>query len=177
MDPIHDSLRKQISALLRVIHVTRCCKEDKVPCQIEEGLFLGSIGSAHNKDELKKLNITHILTVAASLAPAYPNEFVYKVFHVADKESTDLKQHFDECFNFIEEAKRSGGVLVHCFVGKSRSVTIVLAYLMKKHGMSLSEALEHVKSRRPQASPNAGFMSQLQAFERFLHENEENKTN
>lgn len=48
-------------------------------------------------------------------------------------------------------------------------MTIVLAYLMKKHGMSLSEALEHVKSRRPQASPNAGFMSQLQAFERFLH--------
>jgi protein-tyrosine phosphatase len=38
-----------------------------------------------------------------------------------DKESTNLIQHFDECFNYIEEAKRSGGgVLVHCFVGKSR---------------------------------------------------------
>ncbi|KAM5569281.1 dual specificity protein phosphatase 1-like [Rosa sericea] len=177
MDPIEDSLRKQISALLRVINVTKCCKEDNVPCKIEEGLFLGSIGAAHNKDELKKLNITHILTVAGSLAPAYPNEFVYKVLNVVDKESTDLKQHFDECFNYIEEGKRSGGVLVHCFVGKSRSVTIVLAYLMKKHGMSLSEALEHVRSRRPQASPNAGFMSQLQDFERSLHANEENKTN
>ncbi|KAK9933482.1 hypothetical protein M0R45_020679 [Rubus argutus] len=133
MDPIEDSLRKQISALLRVINVTRCCKEDNVPSKIEEGLFLGSIGAAHNKDELKNLNITHILTVASSLAPAYPNEFVYKVLNVMDKESTNLIQHFDECFNYIEEAKRSGGdVLVHCFVGKSRSVTIVVAYLMKK---------------------------------------------
>ncbi|XP_050373982.1 dual specificity protein phosphatase 1 isoform X2 [Argentina anserina] len=154
MDPMDESLRKQILALLRVINVTRCCKEDNIPCKIEEGLFLGSIGAAHNKDELKSLNITHILTVASSLAPAYPDEFVYKV---------------------LNEAKRSGGVLVHCFVGKSRSVTIVLAYLMKRHGMSLNEALEHVRSRRPQASPNAGFISQLQVFERSIHANEENK--
>ncbi|PQQ06371.1 dual specificity protein phosphatase 1 isoform X1 [Prunus yedoensis var. nudiflora] len=159
MDQMDESLKKQIAALLRVIHVTRCSKEDNVPCQIEEGLFLGSIGAANNKEELKNLNITHILTV------------------VADRVSTDLKQHFDECIDYIDEAKRSGGgVLVHCFVGRSRSVTIVVAYLMKKHGMNLSQALEHVKSRRPQAAPNSGFISQLQSFERALHADEENKT-
>lgn len=48
-------------------------------------------------------------------------------------------------------------------------MTIVVAYLMKKHGMNLSQALEHVKSRRPQAAPNSGFISQLQSFERALH--------
>ncbi|KAM1086862.1 hypothetical protein EV1_012484 [Malus domestica] len=169
MDPMDESLKKQIATLLRVIHVTRCSKEDNVPCQIEEGLFLGSIGAANNKDELKNLNITHILTVANSLAPAYPNDFVYKVINVPDRVCTDLKQHFDECINYIDEATRSGGgVLVHCFVGRSRSVTIIVAYLMKKHGMSISQALEHVKSRRPQASPNAGFISQLESFERSL---------
>ncbi|KAM0985125.1 hypothetical protein ACFX13_012658 [Malus domestica] len=169
MDPMDESLKKQIATLLRVIHVTRCSKEDNVPCQIEEGLFLGSIGAANNKDELKNLNITHILTVANSLAPAYPNDFVYKVINVPDRVCTDLKQHFDECIDYIDEATRSGGgVLVHCFVGRSRSVTIIVAYLMKKHGMSISQALEHVKSRRPQASPNAGFISQLESFERSL---------
>lgn len=40
---------------------------------------------------------------------------------VLDKEDTNLSQYFDECFDFIDEAKRQGGgVLVHCFVGKSR---------------------------------------------------------
>ncbi|CAN6548067.1 unnamed protein product [Malus baccata var. baccata] len=144
MDQIDESLKKQIAALLRVIHVTRLSKEDNVPCQIEEGLFLGSIGAANNKEELKNLNITHILTVANSLAPAYPNDFVYKVINV---------------FN--------------CF---PCSVTIIVAYLMKKHAMSVSQALEHVKSRRPQASPNAGFISQLQSLERSLSADEENKT-
>ncbi|TQD90320.1 hypothetical protein C1H46_024148 [Malus baccata] len=124
MDQIDESLKKQIAALLRVVHVTRLSKEDNVPCQIEEGLFLGSIGAANNKEELKNLNITHILTVANSLAPAYPNDFVYKVINVADRVCTDLKQHFDECIDYIDVAKRSGGgVLVHCFVGRSRRMT------------------------------------------------------
>lgn len=47
-------------------------------------------------------------------------------------------------------------------------MTIVVAYLMKKHGMSLSQAMGHVKSRRPQAAPNAGFLLQLQELEKSL---------
>lgn len=34
--------------------------------------------------------------------------------------------------------------------------------------MSLSQALEHVKSRRQQASPNAGFILQLEDYEKSL---------
>ncbi|KAJ0093331.1 hypothetical protein Patl1_25449 [Pistacia atlantica] len=172
MDQIDDPFRNQIAKLLRVLNLTTCLKEDKIPCEIEPGLFLGSIGAASNKDALKSRNITHILTVANSLSPAHPHDFVYKVVGVSDKEDTNLSQYFDECIDFIDEAKRKGGgVLVHCFVGRSRSVTIVVAYLVKKHGMSLSQALEHVKSRRPQAAPNAGFILQLQEFEKCLQGN------
>ncbi|KDP40107.1 hypothetical protein JCGZ_02105 [Jatropha curcas] len=174
MEKIDESIKKQIAALLRVINATRC-KEDNIPCEIEDGLFVGSVGAANNKDKLKSKNVTHILTVANSLAPAHKNDFVYKIIGVADKEDTNLIQYFDECFNFIEEAKRQGGgVLVHCFVGRSRSVTVVVAYLMRKHGMSLSQALQHVKSRRPQASPNSGFILQLQEFEKSLQASHHN---
>ncbi|KAJ4722372.1 putative Dual specificity protein phosphatase [Melia azedarach] len=169
MDRIDDAYRNQIAALSRVLNVSLCLREDRVPCEIEQGLFLGSIGAASNKDGLKSRNITHILTVANSLAPAHPNDFVYKVVGVADKEDTNLSQYFDECIDFIDEAKRQGvGVLIHCLAGKSRSVTIVAAYLMKKHGMSLSQALEHVKTKRSQAAPNSGFISQLQELEKSL---------
>ncbi|GLT99783.1 hypothetical protein SLE2022_171990 [Rubroshorea leprosula] len=170
MEQSDDSFRNQISALLRVINVTRFFKQDNVRCQIEEGLFLGSIGAANNKNALKSSNITHVLTVASSLRPAHTNDFVYKVIPVVlDKEDTNITQYFDECFDFIDEAKRQGGgVLVHCFVGRSRSVTIVVAYLMKKRGMNPSQALEYVKSKRPQAAPNSGFLSQLQEFEKSL---------
>ncbi|XP_010532706.1 PREDICTED: dual specificity protein phosphatase 1 isoform X2 [Tarenaya hassleriana] len=147
MDQHGETMKNQIEALLRVISVARTYREDKVPNQIEEGLYLGSIGAANNRNILKSFNITHILTVAGSLRPSHPNDFVYKI---------------------VPAKKQGGGVLVHCFVGRSRSVTVVVAYLMKKHGMTLSQALQHVKSKRPVASPNAGFIKQLEELEKLL---------
>ncbi|CAI0559771.1 unnamed protein product [Linum tenue] len=85
-------------------------------------MFLGSFSAANNKSVLKSNNATHVLTIANSLAPVYPNDFVYKVREVADREDTNLRQYLDECINFVDKAKRhGGGVLVHCFVGTSRS--------------------------------------------------------
>ncbi|CAM9705226.1 unnamed protein product [Discosporangium mesarthrocarpum] len=50
---------------------------------------------------------------------------------VADKPSTDLSKYFEACAHFITYAQASGvKALVHCFRGKSRSVTVVCAYLM-----------------------------------------------
>lgn len=117
---------------------------------------------------------------------------------VRDSADVDLEEHFDECFAFINEAKQSGGaVLVHCFAGRSRrsfnckiclkllmwrnflswtehfvcwsiSVTVVIAYLMKMHGMNFSQAFDLVRAKRPQAAPNPGFVVQLKQFERKL---------
>ncbi|KAL8515333.1 hypothetical protein ACS0TY_014153 [Phlomoides rotata] len=164
-----DLYKERIAALLKVIQTTKILKDDNTPCQIEEGLYLGSLGAATNRDGLKSLNVTHILTVAHSITPDYPNDFVYKVIGVPDREDVTLSQYFEECFAFIEEARATGGgVLVHCFAGRSRSATVVVAYLMYKNGMRLSEALEYVKRKRPCISPNAGFMLQLQTYERSL---------
>lgn len=54
-----------------------------------------------------------------------------------DEEEVDIGQHFQAALAFIERAKASGGaVLVHCHEGKSRSVTLVLAYLMTTQACS-----------------------------------------
>ncbi|CAK8563552.1 unnamed protein product [Lathyrus sativus] len=169
MNQFDESMKKQIAVILKVMLLNKSLKEDNIPCEIDEGLFLGSIGSAGNKVGLKNVNVTHVLTVAGKIAPAHPGDFVYKVIDVADKEYTNLTQYFDGCFEFIDEAKKNGGcVLVHCYAGRSRSVTIIVAYLMKYRGMSLSEALQHVKNKRPKAAPNRGFIRQLEEFEKSL---------
>ncbi|KAH1243744.1 Dual specificity protein phosphatase 1 [Glycine max] len=149
-------MKKQVEAIARVLHLFQSYKEDNIPCKIDE-------------PALKDCNITHVLTVAGRIPPAHPHDFVYKIIDVVDKDDEDLKQYFNECFDFIDEAKRhDGGVLVHCFAGRSRSVTIVVAYLMKTRGMSFFEALQHVRSIRPAAGPNQGFICQLQDFEKSL---------
>ena len=59
----------------------------------------------------------------------------------------------------------STSVLVHCASGRSRSSAIVVAYVAARTGLSVSEALTHIRRRRPLAKPNDHFMRQLEAME------------
>jgi dual specificity phosphatase 12 len=50
-------------------------------------------------------------------------------------------------------------------MGKSRSVTIVMAYLLRQNSEhTVSSALELIRESRPIAEPNDGFMAQLELY-------------
>lgn len=57
---------------------------------------------------------------------------------------------------------------ISIFNGRSRSATIVAAYLMMKQGMSSSEALELIRQARP-IRPNPGFLQQLADHENLMN--------
>ncbi len=62
-------------------------------------------------------------------------------------------------------------VFVHCQLGRSRSVSFVVAYLMLKEKISLNKALDFVQSRRSIANPNGNFLKQLKDYEFYLRKN------
>ena len=62
------------------------------------------------------------------------------------------------------EAESGGRILVHCVAGVSRSVTVVLAYLLRYY-CPLSAAWTHVTTVRPWSNPNKAFRSQLRQWE------------
>lgn len=64
-----------------------------------------------------------------------------------------------------EARSTSSPTYVHCRAGKSRSVTVVLAYLIHANRWSLKQAYAFVLERRRGISPNIGFMAELMAFE------------
>lgn len=78
----------------------------------------------------------------------------------------DLVYYLDDATTFIANHIRRGCVLVHCGAGKSRSVSVVIAYLCRYAGMSYTEALSFVKARRMGAAPADCFAS---AVKRWLN--------
>lgn len=70
------------------------------------------------------------------------------------------------CAVFNLNASVSVSPLAFCsLAGVSRSVTLVVAYIMTVTRMGWQEALAAVKVVRPCAGPNLGFQHQLQEFE------------
>ncbi|KAJ8267157.1 hypothetical protein GJAV_G00139160 [Gymnothorax javanicus] len=135
-------------------------------------LFLGNERDAQDLDLLLRLNIGFVVNVTTHL-PLYHLDtglVRYKRLPATDNSRQNLRQYFEEVFEFIEEAHQMGrGVLVHCQAGVSRSATVVIAYLMKHTLMTMMDAYKYVRSRRPVVSPNLNFMGQLLEFERDLN--------
>lgn len=85
---------------------------------------------------LEEKGITFIVNMAAKDCPTTPefygDNYTCLMLRADDTEEYDLSVHFGEVSEFIEEARDAkAAVLVHCMAGASRSVTVVVAYLMK----------------------------------------------
>ncbi|CAM4669163.1 unnamed protein product [Leuciscus chuanchicus] len=146
--------------------------ENAVISPILPFLFLGNERDAEDLNLLLRLNIGFVVNVTTHL-PLYHLDtglVRYKRLPATDNSKQNLRQYFEEVFEFIEEAHQCGrGVLVHCQAGVSRSATIVIAYLMKHTLMTMTDAYKYVRGRRPIVSPNLNFMGQLLEFERDLN--------
>ncbi|XP_029371945.1 dual specificity protein phosphatase 26 [Echeneis naucrates] len=138
-------------------------------------LYIGDQEIASDRRELAKLGITHILNCAQSKwrggAEHYAGmNITYHGIEAHDSPTFDMSINFYPAAEFIHKALMSGGkVLVHCTVGVSRSATLVLAYLMIRHNLTLVEAIKKVKDHRG-VIPNRGFLRQLSGLDSILRE-------
>ncbi|KAA3672421.1 dual specificity phosphatase 10 [Paragonimus westermani] len=130
--------------------------------------FPGNARDAQNGTLLRHLGITHIVNVSQSVPISFKEsaEFKYPHLPASDTNQENLRLALDRAIVFTNEARESGGIiLVHRHAGVSRSVAVVMAYLMFiwPH-FNVVRALNFVHSRRPVAEPSLHFMGQLQSF-------------
>ncbi|XP_035268279.1 dual specificity protein phosphatase 22-B-like isoform X1 [Anguilla rostrata] len=128
-------------------------------------LYLGNFKDARDREQLARNNITHILSIHDSAAPQL-QEMTYLCIPAADLPTQNLTQHFKDSIAFMHESRLKGeGCLVHCLAGVSRSVTLVVAYIMTVTELGWQDALAAVRVARPCAGPNIGFLRQLEEFQ------------
>lgn len=134
--------------------------------KITDTIYLGNMDAAFNIKKLKNLGIRKVLTVMSAFGNHYPeNTFIHKTIDITDDYNSNIIRYFKDCLLFIDGYDK---VFVHCAAGMSRSPTVVIAYLMWKQKLSLNNAINFVKNKRPEISPNLSFMRQLQLFQELL---------
>ncbi|WVW82985.1 hypothetical protein I302_105001 [Kwoniella bestiolae CBS 10118] len=136
-------------------------------------LYLGpEITSTDDVNHLKKLGVKRILNVAlecdddATLKLRDNFDRYHRIPMRDIVEESGVGRGMRESCGFLDDARlHSAPTYVHCKAGKSRSVTVVLAYLIHANAWTLKTSYAYVAERRKGISPNIGFVAELMQFE------------
>lgn len=128
---------------------------------------------AKSWEVLQKHKIKAIINCAGDYCENWfeDKQVTYLTYFLKDSQNENIECLFYRSIDFIEQhLKNKQNVLVHCIQGISRSVTIVIAYIIFKLGSDYKKAEQFLKQKRGIACPNNGFMVELIQFHKRLYE-------
>lgn len=80
------------------------------------------------------------------------------------------KSMIEIAYHFINNAiNNNENILIHCMAGISRSVSMLVYYLMKKCNLIFEDAMLLVKQSRSVSNPNRSFKKQLKGYQFKRH--------
>ncbi|XP_041116975.1 dual specificity phosphatase 29-like [Polyodon spathula] len=141
--------------------------------EVWPNLYIGDEKTALDRYNLEKMGMTHVLNAAdgkwnVGTGPEYYSDMTIEYYGVEaeDLPRFDLSQFFYPATQFIDSALSNpkNKLLVHCAMGRSRSATLVLAYLMIYKNMTVGDAINEVIKHRC-ILPNRGFLKQLRQLD------------
>lgn len=128
---------------------------------VNDYLYLSSETIAINSEKLHQAGITHILNVASKNANS-AKDFQFLGIPMLDGGNENILSHLWKSIVFIDDAiAKNGRVLVHCILGSSRSVSIIIGYFMVIYRIPYPVAFNQIRKLRRIASPNPKFTAQL----------------
>jgi predicted protein tyrosine phosphatase len=150
-------------AAQREISHARVCQVGSYP------VFISDFATATNATLLRESRITHVVCCCPSAFDMTKNakrlgEKRIELEAFEDSSNQLLDRHCATSFAWIESAIEESvdnRILVHCAQGVSRSCSIVMHWLMKKHALSYDDALNLIQQTRPICNPNTSFERQL----------------
>ena len=137
---------------------------------IKDFLYISGYKTASTASDLQNMKITNIINCSGDLCENLSFSGVnYLTLNIRDNVSENIECLFFKCINYINEAKeKQGRVLIHCYKGVSRSVSILISYLIYLYKWTYDEAFDFVQSKRSIANPNIGFYLQLKTFHKRI---------
>jgi hypothetical protein len=153
--------------------------------QVDPNIFIGDVNGAENISVLRNNHITHIINTAGELPnffaqnkkPGGDPEFHYLNLGLQDNPThgeEDLLEVLEPSYRYIMgvlKRNRNAHIFIHCHLGRSRSASIVLYYLMRSKSWSFEQSLDYLKRARWIVSPNPWYTKQLKDVSEHLSKN------
>jgi hypothetical protein len=151
--------------------MTQTYLEAPLPASVlrDNTVFLGGLCNVRGC-VLDALGIGAVLAVGAVETLPYLRKLrphiVVEGYEIHDRCLHSAQTILASAVQFIRDQRAAGRrVLVHCHMGMSRSVTIVVAFLISEFKLALQEAFLMVEAMRREVRINARFWNNLRAWE------------
>lgn len=145
-------------------HISKLCTK---MTPIIDNIILGNACDASFYYHMKEANIGMIINVTKEIPNYFKKDFEYYKISLNDQNYENFTNEIFErvnAFISIYTSKNKGNVLIHCYMGSSRSATIVSAYMIKKYGYTLDECVKILRSKRNIVNINTKFAKNLQDY-------------
>ena len=137
---------------------------------IIDNIYLSNLRDAENFTLIRENNIKIVCRLSEDHnVSIYGSLVLFYNFECEDNilSGDDMLTAAKTIFTMIDQTEHN--VLVHCNEGQSSSVSVIIYYMMIKHGYSFNESLEYIKSIKSDIKPNSAFKKKLIGIENNQH--------
>ena len=151
-------------------HISKLCTQ---MTPIIDNIILGNACDASFYSRLEDANISTIINVTKEIPNYFEKYFKYQKIKLNDQNKDKVKftnEIFDQVNSFIESQQTKNAknikhnILIHCYMGSSRSATVTASYIIYKYGYTVDECVKLIHSKREIMNINTGFMENLQDY-------------
>ena len=132
---------------------------------IINNIYIGDVYDAYDIESFKNQNIHNVLSAVTGFENIYDSNINHLCLQLIDNQEQNIIRYFEISNMFIDKIiEKNESLLIHCIAGRSRSVTLLIAYLIYKYKYTVDEAISLVKKKRSIIEPNQNFVRQLNIY-------------
>ena len=109
-----------------------------------------------------------IINMTNEISNYYNDEILYKKYGLYDNNKQPIAHYFEQTYQDIitfQNEHPNGNILIHCFMGASRSASILTYYIHKKYKLNINDSIIFIKNKRCIVNLTTLFYNQLMEIE------------
>ena len=136
--------------------------------EIDDTVYLGNAFNASDYYYLEKNGITAVVNASKEISNYFENNSDIKYFKledVKDINNSSIKKYFTPFIEFVEKIKKENGkILIHCFMGSSRSAVLVVLYEVYFNNKKIDDIIREITNKRGRVNINITFINELKEY-------------